>query len=306
MTDKYYAVREGVKTGIFTSWNEAKKYVTGYSNAKYKSFSSIEDAKEFMNVDNNKKIYSRISDNLSLQAYVDGSFSESKNLYSYGVVILNQNKVIKQLAGTGNDKNLISMRNVAGELLGAMTAIEYAFEHNYEQIEIFYDYMGIEMWATGNWKSNKDGTKNYVEFISKYKNKINIIFSKVKAHSGVEYNELADKLATRAMVENTNNFIENAQNVQESLFEGVSPYENFFKLIMSQIQTDKEKIIIKIDNYIITEKRLDEFLKKCWKYDGNKIKDILEKNIVLDIEEQTLFCEMTNKNKKKYKYQVSL
>lgn len=75
---------------------------------------------------------------------------------------------------------------------------------------------------------------------------------------------------------------------------------------MSQIQTDKEKIIIKIDNYIITEKRLDEFLKKCWKYDGNKIKDILEKNIVLDIEEQTLFCEMTNKNKKKYKYQVSL
>ncbi len=37
---KYYVVWEGKKTGIFTSWNECKKYVQGYNGAKYKSFES--------------------------------------------------------------------------------------------------------------------------------------------------------------------------------------------------------------------------------------------------------------------------
>lgn len=307
MADKYYAVREGRKTGIFTNWNEAKKYVTGYSNAKYKSFTSIQDAEAFMNAGNNKKkLDSRIPDSLSLQAYVDGSFSEEKNLYSYGVVILNQNKVIEEMADVGSDIQLISMRNVAGELLGAMTAIEYAFENRYEQIEIFYDYMGIEMWATGDWKANKEGTQNYVEFISRYKNKLNIIFNKVKAHSGIVYNEMADRLAAKAMDGKINNIFDEVKNIEEELFELVSPYEDFFDTIMSEPQKDKEKVIIKIDNHIVTEKRLDEFLKKCWKYDGNKIKDIAEKNIELNIEKRVLFCEIKSNVNKKHRYQVSI
>ncbi|MGL9910079.1 ribonuclease H1 domain-containing protein [Enterococcus sp. DIV0213h] len=307
MTDKYYAVREGRKTGIFPNWNEAKKYVTGYSNAQYKSFTSIQDAEAFMDAGTNKnKLASKITDKLSLQAYVDGSFSEEKNLYSYGVVILNKKKVIEEMSGIGNDSNLTAMRNVAGELLGAMTAIEYAFKNRYEQIEIFYDYMGIEMWATGDWKANKEGTQNYVEFISRYRNKLNIVFNKVKAHSGVEYNELADRLAARAMNEKINNIVVEVQESDEELFVKENPYEDLFKNIMNQPQKDKEKVIMKIDNYIVTEKRLDDFLKKCWKYDGNRIKDIAEKNVELNFEERLLFCEINSNMNKKHEYRVSI
>ena len=39
------------------------------------------------------------------------------------------------------------MRNVAGEVLGSMAAIEKAVELGLEELSIYYDYMGIEMWA---------------------------------------------------------------------------------------------------------------------------------------------------------------
>jgi hypothetical protein len=43
---KYYVVWIGKQTGIFSSWDECKQYVLGVSGAKYKSFSSIEEAKQ--------------------------------------------------------------------------------------------------------------------------------------------------------------------------------------------------------------------------------------------------------------------
>lgn len=43
---KYYVVWIGKQTGIFSSWDECKQYVLGVASAKYKSFSSIEEAKQ--------------------------------------------------------------------------------------------------------------------------------------------------------------------------------------------------------------------------------------------------------------------
>ena len=46
MAGKFYAVKEGRSTGVFASWAECKKQVDGYSGAKYKSFTSMQDATE--------------------------------------------------------------------------------------------------------------------------------------------------------------------------------------------------------------------------------------------------------------------
>jgi len=42
---KYYVVWEGHQTGIFDSWDKCKKQVDGYAAAKYKGFTTLEEAK---------------------------------------------------------------------------------------------------------------------------------------------------------------------------------------------------------------------------------------------------------------------
>jgi len=43
---KYYVVWRGIKPGIYNSWEECKKQTIGYEGAQYKSFTTLEDAKQ--------------------------------------------------------------------------------------------------------------------------------------------------------------------------------------------------------------------------------------------------------------------
>ena len=191
---KFYAVKKGKKQGIYMTWDECKEQVNGYSGAVYKSFTNEEEAKAFI-----KKEERRISDDLGLLAYVDGSYNVKTKEYFYVCFLIEGQQVIKKLIGKGNQIDYASMRNVSGEILGCMKAIEYAINHHYESICIYYDYEGIEKWATGLWKANKEQTQNYVKTIQKMKKKIDIYFQKVLAHSGDYYNEVADSLAKKAV-----------------------------------------------------------------------------------------------------------
>lgn len=47
---KYYAVKAGVKPGIYETWDECQSQVKGYSGAKYKSFSTQEEAELFLGI----------------------------------------------------------------------------------------------------------------------------------------------------------------------------------------------------------------------------------------------------------------
>ena len=64
---------------------------------------------------------------------------------------------------------------------------------------VYYDYEGIEKWCTGAWKANKSGTKAYREYYRKISGQLKISFHKVRGHSGDTYNEMADKLAKKAL-----------------------------------------------------------------------------------------------------------
>ena len=190
---KYYAVKKGYKPGIYTSWDECKKQVEKFSGAVYKSFTSLEDAKNFIKLEEEKIV------DYGLIAYVDGSYNIKTKEYGFGCILIEGQKVIKELSGKGDKEALVSMRNVAGEILGSLAAMKFALENGYPGVCIYYDYEGIEKWANGLWRANKIGTQNYQKLVNEYRKKINISFIKVLAHSGDFFNERADKLAKKAV-----------------------------------------------------------------------------------------------------------
>ena len=193
---KFYAVKNGRKPGIYESWAECFEQVNGFSNAIYKSFTSKLEAEIFMGSE--KVTSKRINDSQSVIAYVDGSFDSRSKYYSYGLVLFVNGQVITQKEKF-NDVNLVAMRNVAGEIIGATEAMEYCIKNGYSSLIIYYDYSGIEKWCSGEWKANKIGTIAYKKYYDSIKDKLEVDFRKVKSHSGDIYNDLADKLAKEVL-----------------------------------------------------------------------------------------------------------
>jgi viroplasmin and RNaseH domain-containing protein len=223
----FYAVKNGRKTGIFKSWDECKKQVIGFKGAVFKGFVTEQEALDYMaggkpgdgaegqagsgidstsgidierrNEGNSGKKLSSVPVSGRLTAYVDGSFSKEKNKYSFGCVFIFPDGHIEKMNGSFDDAAGTSIRNVAGEMQGALHAAHFTIDEGFEAVNIYYDYAGVEMWATGQWKTNNPLTKAYAGEMQNLSNKISIFFHKVAAHTGVEYNELADKLAKEAL-----------------------------------------------------------------------------------------------------------
>lgn len=189
---KYYAVKNGRKTGIFETWAECEAQVKGFSGAVYKSFTTLQEAKEFLNEEKT------IETKADCVAYVDGSYDHSIRAYGSGVVLFYEHKKYTS-SKMNNDPRLVEMRNVAGEIEASMMAMKFAYQHHCQHLEICYDYEGIEKWCTGAWKANKEGTMAYVAFYQKMAQSMKITFKKIKSHSGNSLNDEADQLAKKAL-----------------------------------------------------------------------------------------------------------
>ena len=196
---KYYAVKRGLVPGVYTTWDECSNQVTGFPGAIFKSFKNKADAEAF--ISDTKQTAPQTKSHKTHNtpyAYVDGSFNKKTNAYGYGGFLVN-GSVEYILQGCASDKERASMRNVAGELDGCMAAIEKAIQLGLPKIEIYYDYQGIESWATHAWRTNNPWTHAYQTFMDKARAYIDIVFIKVAGHTGVEGNERADKLAKEAV-----------------------------------------------------------------------------------------------------------
>lgn len=196
----YYAVKNGRNPGIYSTWDECKREVTGFSGAVYKKFKTFEEAESFIgNIEEEIKI--KDIDDLKdgeILAYVDGSYRLEDHSYSYGVYLYSEGLEEKYSKRFFDEENAKS-RNVSGELKGAIVAMKRGVELGYKKMYLHYDYRGIEDWALGNWKTNLDLTREYKKTYDEIKNKMEVEFIKVDAHTGVYYNELVDKLAKEAI-----------------------------------------------------------------------------------------------------------
>ena len=223
----YYAVKEGHKPGIYKNWFDCEAQVRGYSNAKYKKFESLDDAKKFVYGDTDDKISIALSylnwikeNNLmsediyteavkyiksdnqttisdTVEIYVDGSFNAENNQYGYGIYMISPKSELI-LFGSGLQVN--GGRNVEGEVAGAINALEFiSRKTKYKSVTINYDYKGIEAWANDEWKANKEYTINYKNAVAGYRNRgFDIKYNWTRGHTGINGNEYVDKIAKLA------------------------------------------------------------------------------------------------------------
>lgn len=210
---KFYAVRQGRVPGIYKTWADCQKQTTGFSGAVFKSFESLDEAEAFMteqsshatspvkskNTKTSTGTFSHEDSDAEVKAYIDGSFDKTAGIVGSGGVIIYENGLEEQFSFGANDPKYVQFWNVSGELLAARYAVEKAIEAGAKSIALFYDYMGIEMWATKAWKANNEVTQEYAHIMSDYRGHIRIDFHKVKAHTGIEYNEAADYLAKQGV-----------------------------------------------------------------------------------------------------------
>lgn len=195
----YYAVKSGRKVGVFLTWSECEEQVKGFKGAKYKKFNTLSEAESFVgiksinnnsNIDENELIAEK-----NIIFYVDGSFNKRTNKVGYGLVLIIDNQVIIKDLGTTHPHEEISLRNVLGEIKGAIKATDIALANGYKEITIVYDYVGVEKWAKNKWKAKNEVTKYYKKIMKNRMNYMKINFEKVKSHSNNKWNDEADRLA---------------------------------------------------------------------------------------------------------------
>ena len=189
----YYAVAVGRNVGIYHSWDECKKQVLGYPNAKYKKFDNELGAQSFIDMYTGGEDVTDYSN--YYKAYTDGS-NVGTTKYAYGFVILDPKENVIQRGCGGYDKGeFLVHRNIAGECFGVLKALDYCKENNITSLLIYHDYIGLKHWAEGSWKTNSAISIYYKNGINYYREYIGFKFVWVKGHNKNKWNEEADKLA---------------------------------------------------------------------------------------------------------------
>lgn len=104
---KYYAVKIGKKPGIYETWNECELQIKGVSGAKYKSFSTMEEAEKYIVNEEEAAKEEKTVDSINLQveqklsalkddeviAFVDGSYSSKEEKAGFGAILIDDRGV---------------------------------------------------------------------------------------------------------------------------------------------------------------------------------------------------------------------
>ncbi len=146
---KYYVVWEGLNPGIYDSWEACKAEIKGYPNAKYKSFTSKEEALQaqgwgYDQIDRKKWILPKnelLASQIILPSIsVDGACSGNPGVTEYqGVITDTKEQLFHGGPFQGGSNNL-------GEFLALVHAISLLKKQNKENIPIYTDSKTAMAW----------------------------------------------------------------------------------------------------------------------------------------------------------------
>ncbi|MEE4242952.1 MAG: ribonuclease HI [Desulfopila sp.] len=208
---KYYAVKNGVKAGIYRSWPETEAQVKGFAGAKFKGFASEDEARAWLAGEETLHPAGKIRTASESSAvvregiivYTDGGAINNPGPGGYGVVILDGEQE-KELCGgyrytTNNRMELMACIAALSELNGCREKIHLFSDSSYVVNGM------VKGWAR-SWKRNgwvKSDGKSVVnsdlwQKLLRLREDLDVTFNWVRGHAGNPYNERCDALATHS------------------------------------------------------------------------------------------------------------
>lgn len=142
-----------------------------------------------------KSVKDSVYSDKGYEADVDGSYFSS--ITSWASIIRKDGRIIEELSGIVDTSNIKNSHQIAGEIKAVIETVKYCQRNKIRKLRLYYDYNGLKYWAKGIWRAKIFITQYYQNFMKDVK--IDIDWVKIESHTGVYWNELADKLAKKTI-----------------------------------------------------------------------------------------------------------
>ena len=204
---KYYAVRKGRKTGIFSRWSGkdgAQTQVTGFPGAEFKGFATRKEAEHYLSLPTLKDtIHPQIND-IAIRVFTDGGALGNPGPGGYGVVILTPDGEKREISGgyrwTTNNRMELMGGIMALEALDSDAPITLCSDSRYMVDAVNKQW--VHAWRRRGWqKANGDQALNvdlWKRLLLQLESK-NVVLKWVKGHAGNIWNERCDQLVHEAI-----------------------------------------------------------------------------------------------------------
>lgn len=225
MAKKFYVVWAGRETGIFTDWGSCKRSIDKFSGARYKSFPTRVEAESAFggtagsggrpavrkkSANATKSVTSLPTmGNTDIEIFCDGGCDPNPGKAGSGTAVYRDGKLAELWYGLYNPNGT----NNTAELNALYQSLLIAEEgiNNQKSVTVYCDSMYsincISLWAYGwkkkGWKKptgeikNLEIIKDAHELYERLKGDLTLLH--VKAHAGIEGNELADRMTMIAV-----------------------------------------------------------------------------------------------------------
>lgn len=241
---KHYVVWEGRETGVFSSWSKVQELVNGFKGAKFKSYSSKNEAEKMYALGCEKAMKAASSSKKSAKSkssksgsnhietniniYCDGSAVPNPGATGTGVCVYKDSK----LTGMYYGGHIEDGTNNTAEIEGLLFSLQLIYKFNKDQtpmsihVDSQYTINAVTKWAKGwkkrGWKKADGKPVKNQELIERtlelYESMKSFVFvKKVKAHVGIEGNEIADRLSNLARINKVTKFEKYKGDPQELL-----------------------------------------------------------------------------------------
>ena len=210
----FYAVKKGLKPGIYSTWKETEAQVIGFPGAMYKGFSTREDAQNWMQSDESftsrkqgtvtaaHRSFSKVKPG-EVVVYTDGGALNNPGPGGWGTVIIRPTEEKELSDGyrltTNNRMELMACIMALRELQGESSKILLHSDSSYVVNGMTKGW--VWKWRKNGWRK-ADGNavlnQDLWSELLHLSETLDINFIWVKGHAGNPLNERCDKLAVKA------------------------------------------------------------------------------------------------------------